>query len=393
MNNHILKPVIQDFINKYLDADTVSLLFKKFTFENVTIKEIVTQIEAKKRCKNKLPSWYATKNIYYPDKLNIEQTSSEITAKYKTEIINGNELIDLTGGLGVDSYYFSKVFDQVTHCEINQELSAIAALNFKSLQAPNITTVNASGINYLNEVEKSYDWIYVDPSRRHDLKGKVFYLKDCEPNIPKYLDQLFEHSSNILIKTSPMLDIHSGINELEQVKEVHVVAVNNEVKEVLFLLERGNEDPILIKTINILKDRSQQFDFMYGDEQNASAEIEPISNFLYEPNAAILKAGAFKSIAHEFSVKKLHFNTHLYTSEILNSFPGRRFRINKVVPYHKKTLRSLLKGQKMNVATRNFPESVASLKKLHGFKDGGNMYLFFTTNNEHKKVVIFCEKV
>ena len=200
MNNNLLNTVIQKFISENISKDITSILLQNHHFEGASIKEIVEQIEAKKRCKLKLPTWYNNTNIYYPNKLNIEQTSSEVTAKYKSEIISGNSIIDLTGGFGVDCYYFSKVFKNVTHCELNKELSEIAKHNFQVLNAENVENVNTDGISYFLEKKKKYDWIYIDPSRRNDIKGKVFYLKDCLPNVPEHLDLLFNYSDNILIK-------------------------------------------------------------------------------------------------------------------------------------------------------------------------------------------------
>lgn len=393
MNNNILNTVIQQFINNNIEADPVSLLLKRTSFENATLKEVVAQIEAKKKCKKKLPTWYSTANIYYPNKLNIEQTSSEVTARYKSEIISGNSLIDLSGGFGVDCFYFSKVFKSVTHCEINKELSNIAKHNFNVLEATNITTFNVDGLEHLVSSGIKYDCIYIDPSRRHDIKGKVFYLNDCIPNVPKHLDVLFKFSNNILIKTSPMLDINIGISELKYVKEIHIVAVNNEVKEVLFVLAYGFTGALAMKTINFQNDTVQKFNFDLEQEKNAIIKTSQVLDYLYEPNASILKSGGFKIISQKLGIDKLHKHSHLYTTATLKEFPGRSFRVKQQIPYNKKKVLPLIKGKKMNVTTRNFPESVAQLKKKFGFKDGGPEYVFFTTNASNEKVVLLCEKV
>jgi hypothetical protein len=260
------------------------------------------------------------------------------------------------------------------------------------LNVANVDTVNSDGISYLNKQKKHYDWIYIDPSRRSDVKGKVFYLKDCLPNVSKHIDELFNYSNNILIKASPMLDISIGISELKHVKSIHIVAVNNEVKEVLFVLERGYNAGIEIKTINFQKEIIQQFNFSQEEETKALASIKGIQTHLYEPNAAILKSGAFKSVSIHLKVNKLHQHTHLYTSDSFIDFPGRSFIIEKVVPYNKRKIKLLLEKQKVNASTRNFSESIAQLKKKFKFKDGGDNYLFFTTNHKNEKVVIFCRK-
>ena len=305
MNKEILNTVNQEFINNNLDSDVASLLFKNNPNIIVKLKDLIEQIEAKKKCKKKLPTWFNSKDTYYPNKLNIEQTSSELTADYKTKLISGNSLIDLTGGFGVDCYYFSKKFLKVTHCEINEDLSEIVKYNYQQLNISNVECIPVNGIEYLGNSDLLFDWIYVDPSRRHDSKGKVFFLNDCTPNVPKHLDLLFKHSKNVLIKTSPLLDFSIGINELQNVKTIHVVAVNNEVKEILWILEKDYEDSINVETINIKPKKIESFDFMLEDEQEAKVSYSDPLTYLYEPNAAILKSGAFKSITKQLNVFKI----------------------------------------------------------------------------------------
>lgn len=389
MNQYILNTKTQDFINKNLTTDISKLLFKGSSFENITIQELVEQIESKNKCASKLQSWYEVENIYYPNKLNIEQTSSEITANYKVKLLSGNTIIDLTGGFGVDCFAFSSNFKKVTHCEINGDLSAIAKHNFNVLGKQNIDCIAKDGIAYLQQNKQQFDWIYIDPSRRNDTKGKVFLLEDCLPNIPLNLKLLFKHTANILIKTSPMLDISSAINELNFVKEVHVIAIKNEVKEVLYLLERDYKDKISFKTINFTKQEHQIFDFNTNTNE---ANYALPQQYLYEPNAAILKAGAFNQVSLQLKLYKLHKHSHLYTSSELIDFPGRRFKILDTIPYQLKKLTTLISNKKANITTRNFPESVAQIRKKTKLKDGGDTYLFFTTTMDGDKVVIVCEK-
>ena len=390
MNKNILNTEIQKFINQNLNTDIASILLKGTTFSGIETKEIVEQIESKKKCIKKLPTWFNTENIYFPNKLNIEQTSSEITAEYKSKLISGKTLIDITGGFGVDCYYFSKQFKNVTHCEINEQLSKIVAYNSRILRANNIKAYNTNGIEFLNN--KTFDCIYIDPSRRHDVKGKVFFLNDCLPNIPQNLDFLFQHTSTILIKTSPLLDISVGLNELKNVEQIHVVSVNNEVKELLWLLKKGYNESVSIKTINILKDSEEKFNFKYEDEPNANAEFSLPLNYLYEPNASVLKSGAFKSVSNQLNVFKLHQHSHLYTSERLISFPGRVFKINNTLPFNKQLLKKE-SFDKANISTRNFPETVQNIRKKFKIKDGGNRYLFLTTNFLNEKIVLNCSKL
>lgn len=391
MNTSILNTKIQEFINENLNSDINSLLLKGTSFQDVKTNEIIEQIEAKKRCEKKLPTWFKTQNIYYPNKLNIEQTSSEITATYKSELINGNSLIDLTGGFGVDCFYFSKQFKEVTHCEIDENLSKIINHNYKQFKIQNIKTVANDGIAYIKSSSQKYDWIYMDPSRRHDSKGKVFFLNDCLPNVPKHLELLFKHSKNILIKTSPLLDLSVGINELKHVKTIHVVALNNEVKELLWVLEAGFNDEIIIETVNIKNEIKEHFKFSMDLEKRSESQYSQALSYLFEPNSAILKAGGFHSISNKLNVFKLHKHSHLYTSESLLDFPGRSFKIKNIINYSKKELKKL-SISKANITTRNFPETVQQIRKKFNIKDGGDCYLFFTTDLNNEKIVIVTSK-
>ena len=391
MNKLILHTDIQEFINKNLNTDISKLLFKGSPFKDVSIQEIVEQIEAKKKAEKKLPTWFKSQQIYYPNKLNIEQTSSEITAKYKSTLLQGNTLIDLTGGFGIDAYHFTKVFKKVTHCEHNEWLSAIVKHNLQQLGIKNIETIATDGIDYLKRHEEHFDCIYIDPSRRDDAKVKVFLLKDCEPNLPKHLETIFQFSDNILIKTSPLLDITNGIHELKNVSEIHVVAVENEVKELLFLLKKGFNGVIKIKTINIKKDDIETFESVYQSSEEATFS-SPLK-YLYEPNATILKAGLFNEVSHQLKINKLHVNSHLYTSIEFMEFPGRSFEIIQIIPYNTKEIKKHIPSLKANITTRNFPETVAQIRKKTKLKDGGDQYLFFTTDNNNKHIVLVCKKV
>lgn len=391
MNHFILSKDIQEFIDEHLASSIPKLIFKGSPFKECTIQELAEQIESKNKCKKKLPTWFQGKNIYYPNKLNIEQTSSEITAKYKSALVLGESIIDLTGGFGVDSFYFSKVFKTVVHCEINTSLSEIVAHNYKQLNKSSIKTISKDGIEFLLSDSKKYDCIYVDPSRRNETKGKVFLLNDCTPNIPRYLDKLFEHSNNLLIKYSPILDIKSALKELKFTKEIHIVAVKNEVKELLFLLEKDFDSDPMIKTVNFVDETVSSFNFGYNTSN--SSEYSLPQKYLYEPNAAILKSGGFHEITSKFDVFKLHQHSHLYTNTNLIDFPGRRFVIEHCISADKKLIKKHLPKLKANVTTRNYPQSVSEIRKKFKLKDGGEFYLFFTTNLNDKLVVFICKKI
>ena len=370
----------------------MSVLLKKQLFSGVTQKELAEQIEAKKKCKNKLPTWFNTLEIYYPNKLNIEQTSSEQTAKYKSNLVAGKLLLDSTGGLGVDSYFLAQKIDVIHHCELDKKLSKIASHNAQKLAVKNINFHATDGLLFLNNSSEKFDWVFSDPSRRNTIKEKVFLLEDCSPNIPKKLELIFNKTQNLLLKTSPIYDIKQGLRELKYVKEIHIVAIQNEVKELLWILEKEYSDTPAIKTINLTKNQTQIFDFKIYQEKEQSASLSSPLKYLYEPNAAILKAGAFKSVGNHFSLYKLHEHSHLYTSEKLIDFPGRCFKIESCILYNKKAVKNL-KLKKANVSIRNFSESVASIRKKHNIKDGGQDYLFFSTDLNEQKFVIHCLKV
>tara|TARA_R100000935_G_scaffold8302_1_gene17310 strand:- start:26830 stop:27993 length:1164 start_codon:yes stop_codon:yes gene_type:complete len=387
LNTALLKTEIQEYIFTYAE-DTSKLAFAGSPFPEVSTAELLQQIESRRAIEKKLPTWFAEKNTVYPPKLNLEQTSSEATARYKASLVTGKSLADLTGGFGIDTFYFAEVFDTVTHFEKNKTLSELAAHNLEVFSKKNIFCKAEDGLQGIKS--NTFDVLYVDPSRRNERKGKVFFLNDCEPNVPENLEYLLSSCTTLLVKTSPMLDISIGLQELKHVTEVHVVAVNNEVKELLWILKKETSESIQIQTVNLTSKGTQAFSFL------PSGPIETVFSdplrFLYEPNAAILKAGGFQYISEAFKLKKLHQHSHLFTSEALRDFPGRRFSIEKVVPYTKKEMRGITFA-KANITTRNFPESVATLRKKWKIKDGGSKYLFFTTLENEDKIMLICAKV
>jgi len=386
-----LHPEIQEYIIQNTGADITKLALQKNPFPEMDWILILNQIEARTKAKEKLPTWFDTENIIYPSKISVEQTSSEKTAAYKASLIAGESLIDLTGGFGVDDYYFSKKFKSITHCEINEDLSKIVSHNFKQLQVENCTFYAGDSIHLLEETKQKYDWIYIDPSRRNDSKGKVFMLKDCLPNVPDLLDFYFEKSDSILIKTAPLLDISAGLSELKNVKNIHVIALENEVKELLFEIHKGYVGEITLKTANILKEKTETFEFILGEESFPVYNLP--QQYLYEPNSAIMKSGGFDEISTAFQINKLHKHSHLYTSEDLIDFPGRKFEVQKVISYHKNEMKNELANKQANVTTRNFPETVENIRKKWKIKNGGNLYCFFTTDVKDNKIVLICTKI
>jgi hypothetical protein len=387
----ILNPEIQAFINDNIDKRISTLALQKNPFPDMDWISILNQIEAKAKAKNKLPIWFTTDNIIYPSKISIEQTSSEKTASHKASIVSGESLIDLTGGFGVDDYYFSKKIKCVAHCEINPELSNIVKHNFEQLKAKNISCHAGDSSSILSTLNQKWDWIYIDPSRRNDAKGKVFLLKDCFPNVPENLDSYFKKSNAILIKTAPLLDISAGLAELKNVKTIHIVALENEVKELLWELHSDYTSKITVNTVNILKDKTEAFDFILNAESKTPNYGLP-QKYLYEPNSAIMKSGGFDEVGLFYNLDKLHKHSHLYTSIHLISFPGRAFLILNYFNYNKIEMKNFLENKKANITTRNFPDTVESIRKKWKIKEGGNLYCFFTTDENNQKIVLICTK-
>lgn len=392
MNKSILNIDIQLFIDNNIDNSIATLALQKNPFPDENWTEILNQIAAKSKAKNKLPTWFSSENIIYPSKISVEQTSSEKTADYKSTLVSGENLIDLTGGFGVDDFYFSKMIKNVVHCEINENLSEIVQHNFEILNVRNIKCYFGDSLDILKNLNTQFDWIYIDPSRRNDTKGKVFMLKDCLPNVPELLDLYFKFSDNILVKTAPILDISAGLSELKNVKKIHVVAVENEVKELIWELKRDYSCVTTIKSINITKSKNETFEFILNQKKD-----KPILNlprkYLYEPNAAIMKSGGFDEVSHRFKIDKLHQHTHLYTSDNLIAFPGRTFEIIRVLNYNKNEMKQFLQKKKANLTTRNFSETVENIRKKWKIDDGGNQYCFFTTDVNNHKIVLICTKI
>ena len=387
----ILEKPIQDFINQNIGVSLSKLALQKNPFPDVPWILILRQIESKTKAKDKLPQWFLTENIIYPAKISIEQTSSEKTAFYKASLIEGESLIDLTGGLGIDDFYFSKKIKTIAHCEINEELSSIVKHNFEQLKAYNITTHAGDSYETLKKLNQKWDWIYIDPSRRSDVKGKVFLLKDCLPNVPENQDFYFKYSDKILIKTAPLLDLSSGLTELKNVKNIHIIALENEVKELLWEIHKDYKGAVTIKTTNITKDKTERFDYNLNTNL-AVCEYSKPKKYLYEPNSAIMKSGGFDQVGIQFGLKKLDKHSHLYTSNKKIDFPGRVFEVEHNIDYNKTQMKAFLENKKANISTRNFPETVENIRKKWKIKDGGDSFCFFTTIEKNEKIVLICTK-
>ena len=392
INKLIISTEIQNFIKTHENDDVVKLILKGSPFENVDIQTIAQQIKGKQVAKEKFPELYTHHSIIYPPKLNLEQASSQITATYKSKFIKPNEsIIDLTGGFGIDSAAFSNVTEKVIYCEIINETFEFANHNFKILNK-NITTYNGDGIEYLKKLDESFDWIFIDPARRDKHNHKVFRLEDCLPNVLEYLDLFKSKTKRLLLKSSPLLDFHLCIKQIPQITEVHIVAINNEVKELLLVIdfEKPEKSPT-IQAVN-LQSFQQNFVVDYNKKEVQQSFSEPKS-YLYEPNSAIMKSGFFGELCQQYKLKAIAQHSHLMTSDHLIDFPGRRFEIKKVITPQEKLLKKHLPDLKANVSCRNYPLKPNQIKAKYGIKDGGENYLFFTTNDKNQKIVLFCNKI
>ena len=371
----------RDFIRAHRKDDVHVLALQAGKYPQVDMQEAVIQIAGWQIAEKKIPSWASTEGIRYPQHLSMEQCSSEITARYKASLVEGDAFADLTGGFGVDC--------------------SLASHNFALLGLGHIEVHHADGIAYLQQMAP-VDCLYLDPARRDSQGGKTVAISDCEPDVSELESLLVEKGKRVMIKLSPMLDIALAMQELKHISQVHIVAVNNECKELIILLEKQREGcaecankEVVISCEQIVNNLlSKPFSFTLEEERNASCEYaDRLGKYLYEPGAALLKAGPYRLLASRYGVKKLHPNSHLYTSDTLVDFPGRSFQIEAVSGFGKKELKAFLQGiGKANLTVRNFPSSVAELRKKLKVKEGGDIYLFATTLKEGEKVLIKCVK-
>ena len=388
---NLLTKEIKEFINRQLHSTAADLMLQASKYPVWDMKAIAQQLVGKQIAQKKLPSWHKNEHILYPVRLSMEQCSSELAGIYKTSILNSGKGIDITGGFGVDTSLLAQEAESVIYCERNTELATIVKHNLKAFNLDNCKVFTGDGIEYLQESEK-LDWIFIDPARRKESQ-RVFRLEDCEPNVIELKNLFFDKADRVLIKTAPLLDIQQTLSDLDAVKEVHIISVNNDCKEVLYLLEKGYSDESEIICINLKNDSKEEFRFTFAQERNILNQYTEPLDYLYEPNASIMKSGAFKSIASKYGLYKLQQHSHLYTSEeFVADFPGRSFSIKAVINPDKKSLAKHING-KANLACRNYPQKVDVLKKKLKLKDGGNHYLFATTLLDEKPKLILCTKI
>lgn len=385
-----------DFIQAHLQDDVSKLILAAKQFKAFDIKKLAAQIQSRQKAIKKLPEWSANPALIFPPALSVEQSSSEGTAKYKASLLSGNQLIDITGGMGVDCYYMHDNFQRVQYFEQQAEVAATAKWNFEQLGVTNVDIHAENSLERLASQSIPSDWIYTDPARRNANREKVVLLSDCTPDIVANLDLLFQNGPNILLKTSPLLDIDLAAKSLKHLQAVHVIGYESECKELLFVLKKDHEAEefeIKVRIVDGSGAMLHMLDFTRTHERDAKVTYANPAKFLYEPHAAVLKAGAFKTLCSVFSLDKLAINSQLYTSAHLHDdFPGRAFEVITVCKPDIKEISKHIEGDKANLTVRNFPAKSEELRKKWKLKDGGKYYLFATSLSDNSKVVVVCVK-
>ena len=420
-----------NFIRQHADEDVRKLALQGTKDADVDLQMALQQIAGRQTARRKLPSWAAVDGVIYPPHLNMEQCSSEQTARYKAELVMGDRcwvladssqvlgesvsFVDLTGGFGVDFYWIAKAISHhpsstthhLTYLEQNEELCAISSNNFEVLGLD--CTVNCcDAVTYLSTMPH-VDLIYMDPARRNEHGGRTYGIADCTPNVLELLPLLMSKADRVLLKLSPMLDWRKAVSDLQYpspnthhlspiVSQVHIVSVDNECKELLLLLNKEGTEDLRVVCVNFNKDGEQLFEV---SERNGLSLGEKRrftigeTAFLYEPNASIMKAGCFEEVEQRFPVQQISQNSHLFLSaDEIGGFPGRRFQVLSISSMNKQELRAALKDiERANISVRNFPMSVDQLRKKLKLKDGGDVYIFATTGANGEHLLFICRKI
>ena len=401
----------EEFIKLHETDDVRQLALKAHGVEGIDLPYCLDQIAGRQTARRKLPSWAAVDSIVYPPHISMEQCSSEQTAMYKKSILDrlhsstlhlhSSTYIDLTGGFGVDFSFMSHGFRRAVYVERQEHLCDMASHNFRCLDMDNVEVVCEEAEDYLDYCEKA-DVIYLDPARRDSHGGRTFAISDCTPDVIALLPLLIKKAKLVMLKLSPMLDWRKAIADLGEkyIIEVHIVSVENECKELLLLLSSSPSSSIVpsLHCVNITGKNISSFIVPVSPMSISSSPNSHVSSYayLYEPNASIMKAGCFDVLAERYpGILKIAPNSHLFVSETdIPDFPGRCFSIDKMTTMNKKELRSALSGIKSaNIATRNFPLSVAELRKRLKLEDGGDTYIFATTGCENEHILYICTKI
>ena len=373
---------ILHFANQHCEDDPLALLLQKKRYPDTDLRLVAQQLEGRKQARTKWPSLAIRDDYFYPPRLNREQSSSEATARYKSNIaakFPADTLADLTGGMGVDLVFMAPLYRQADYFELDPELCTTARHNFATLGLHNITCHNTDSLTHLTHNNHHYSLIYIDPARRDSHGQKVAAFEDCTPDLTANLPLLLNRCERLLVKASPMIDLHTALSQLGTVAEVHIVAVDNECKEILFL--SGNATEPVIHCANITATGTHLTSYTPSSESAALPHYATeTGTYLYEPNAALMKGGCFNSLCQRYNLYKLARNTHLYTSDsLVDAFPGRTFEILQPVALNAKAVHQVLPQGKAHVVTRNYPIAAADLQRQLKLREGGDLFIIAAT--------------
>ncbi|MFN1833764.1 THUMP-like domain-containing protein [Balneola sp. MJW-20] len=393
MHELLTRPDIKQFIREHEKDDVAELMLNRSRYPELPMTEIAGQIKSRRKAKDKLPEWYANENVIFPPHHRLQQSSSELTARYKASFYTGDRFLDLTGGTGIDSYYLLEKFQSGVIVEPDPEMAALLRHNLKVLGIRHAEVLEMTAENYLQNHSDTFDLIYLDPSRRDEDHNRVFLLEDCSPDVIILQQELIKRSEQVLIKASPMLDHHLAAEQLNHTEQITILSVEGEVKELLYHLRRGFTSEFTILCKDIGTDLIKSLEFKGTEEDAASVEYRMPGEFLYDPMRTIRKAGAFKLIGEKYDLQKLEVNTHLYTSDIhVAGFPGRTFKIIEVLKIDRKLLRKAAGRKQVNLATRNYATDVSKLRKKLGVTDGGTLFAFAAQTLDGYRLIL-CKKV
>ena len=383
------------FIRQHADDDVRQLALQGTKNPEVDLPFALDQIAGRQKARQKLPSWAAIDGIVYPPHLSMEQCSSEQTARYKSDLVgSGQRMVDLTGGFGVDFSFMARGFAEAVYVERQEHLCTIARNNLLLLGLQQAQVVCGDGTDYLRQMGPA-DVVFIDPARRDSQGSRTYGISDCTPDVLEMLDLLLEKAGRVLLKLSPMLDWRKAVSDLgkQHVREVHIVSVGNECKELLLMLGKG--EGMRLVCVN----DDSVFEAHKADEPTGAKPDEPNKpqqgGFLFEPNASIMKAGCFEELSQHFGISQIAQNSHLFVADrLIDGFPGRVFQIDAITSMNKRELKASLEGiRQANIAVRNFPLSVADLRKRLKISEGGSTYIFATTLATMDRVLMICRKV
>ena len=401
----------QEYIRQHANEDVRRLALQGTKNPEVDLPWALDQIAGRQLARTKLPTWAAVEDIVYPPHLSMEQCSSEQTARYKASIAGeGALIVDLTAGFGVDMVFLSQHFQRAVHVERQEQLCAISSENYRQLGLNHIEVVCADGVDYLHQLDHA-DLIFLDPARRDKQGSRTYSISDCTPNVLEMMDELLEKADRVLLKLSPMLDWRKAVADIQHPSpnthhpspiEVHIVSVGNECKELLLKVKKWKSEEVKgtkVVCVNLLPNGSVErfvFDAAPRSFTNSSFHLFTSSpfHFLYEPNASIMKAGCFGEVAARFDVSPLSANSHLFVSpHFIEDFPGRKFQISAISSTNKRELKTTLAGlTQANITVRNFPMTVAELRRRLKLSDGGDTYIFATTLADNRHVLLICSR-